>query len=146
MLQSLKVGQKGQALVYIANAVPSGSGLQNLGLQGLNLPVENRLLEVENIGGGGSPNASTFVTVRGSSGFDMFQLIGRNLKLDATYVVEARRADYNSGSKAIPLADFVASTPAAGGCATTPQVLAFFKFFGVYDIDSLVLREVGAAK
>ena len=146
VLDTVKVGQEGQALVYVANAVPTGTGTQNLGTQGLNLQVENRLFDVQNLPGTLPGNAtgppSALLTVRAASGLDMFQLIGRNLKLNGTYVAEARLNQGLGGSQPIPLVQFVASTPAAGGCATAPQVLAFFKFFGVYDIESVIVRQL----
>jgi len=40
-VDTLPTGQEGQALVYVAGAVPQGPGTQNLGRQGLDQPVRN---------------------------------------------------------------------------------------------------------
>lgn len=140
ILHTLDVGQEGQALVYVSNAVPSGNGTQNLGTQGLaGAPAVNKLVAVN--GSASHPNATALVTVRPEVGLDMFQVIGRNLRLNATYEVSAAcRAC--SGVK-IPLLEFTAAVPTPGEarCATAPQVLGFFKFNGVYDVDSLEVYE-----
>lgn len=45
--KTVKVGQEGQALVYVANAVPTGNGTQNLGTQGLTeSPATNKLVSM----------------------------------------------------------------------------------------------------
>lgn len=146
VVRTVGVGQEGQALVYVSNAVPEGGGAQNLGTQGLvsgGSAVLNRVVEVVDGGGGdnSSSSPSALVTVRPAVGLDMFQDIGRNLRLNATYEVSA--ACGRCGGVRIPLLDFVASMPIPGqaGCATAPQVLGFFKFDGVYDVDSLQVRE-----
>ncbi|KAL7934673.1 hypothetical protein V8C35DRAFT_301555 [Trichoderma chlorosporum] len=64
----------------------------------------------------------------------MFQVIGRNLAFNRTYTVSAKVSDV-----LIPLVDFNATAPMGDGCGTAPQVLSFFKFIGVYDIDDLEL-------
>jgi len=137
--KTVNVGQEGQALIYVANAVPTGNGMQNLGRQGLfTKPAFNTLIDVGKLG---EPAGSALITVRPQQGLDMFQLIGRNLKLNATYTASA--ACVNCGGFRIPLLDFVAGTPTMTGCGSAPQVLGFFKFFGVYDPDSLQVYESG---
>ena len=137
ILDTLNVGQEGQALIYVANAVTSGNGTQNLGRQGLNGPAANKLVQVQ-----GHPDASALITVRPEVGLDMFQVIGRQMKLNATYEVSAACTRCN-GTK-IPLVSFTASMqiPLEPGCGSAPQVLGFFKFNGVYDIDSLEAYEI----
>lgn len=148
VVRTVGVGQEGQALVYVANAVPDeggDGGSENLGRQGLvgggGSAVLNRVVEVDGGNGDNSSSPSALVTVRPAVGLDMFQVIGRNLRLNATYEVSA--ACGRCGGVRIPLLDFVASMPIPGqaGCATAPQVLGFFKFDGVYDADSLQVRE-----
>ncbi|KAL7793728.1 nitrous oxide reductase [Trichoderma ceciliae] len=142
--KTINVGQEGQALIYVSGAVAAASsgkqnlGTQNLGRQGLfNKPALNKLLTEA---GSSSSNSSAMsppsclVTVRPEVGLDMVQVIGRNLMFNTTYTVSATISD-----TLIPLVDFNATAPMGNGCGTAPQVLAFFKFLGVYDIDSLVM-------
>jgi len=46
----------------------------------------------------------------------------------------------------VPLLEFNATTPMEGteGCGGAPQVLAFFKFLGVYGLGSVQIQEVEA--
>ena len=138
IVHTLQVGQEGQALIYVSNAVTSGNGTQNLGKQGLLGSVTNKLIGV----GGSRANASALITIRPEVGLDMFQVIGRNLKLNATYEVRAACLECN-GTK-IPLLRFSASTQVRNepGCGSAPQVLGFFRFSGVYDVDSLEAYEI----
>jgi hypothetical protein len=139
--KTVHIGQEGQALVYVAGAVPEGSGdgSQNLGRQGLSRhrPL-NKLLVAETHSDNVTPTA--LVTVRRQAGLDMFQVIGRGLKLNTTYTVSA--SCLQCKGVRIPLVEFSASTPSGPGCGTAPQVLAFFKFIGVYSMESLKLVEV----
>ncbi|GME38762.1 Nitrous oxide reductase [Neofusicoccum parvum] len=139
VVRTLRVGQEGQALIYVSGAVPAGAdATRNLGAQGLDgrAPVVNKVVRV-----GARANASALVTVRPAVGLDMFQVVGRSLRLNATYEVSA--ACVGCGGVRIPLLEFTASMPVPGedGCATAPQVLGFFKFNGVYDVDSLQVCE-----
>ncbi|KAH8883102.1 40-residue YVTN family beta-propeller repeat protein [Thozetella sp. PMI_491] len=137
VVDTVYVGQEGQALIYVADAVPSGSGTQNLGVQGLmGKAAFNKLLSVE---GNHSADATALITIRPEQGLDMFQVIGRNLKLNATYTASASCLGCN-GVK-IPLVDFSASQATTAGCGNAPQVLAFFKFNGVYDAETLEISE-----
>ncbi|KZT54126.1 putative isomerase YbhE [Calocera cornea HHB12733] len=129
---TMNVGQEGQALIYVAGAVTSGNGTQNLGTQGLNKQSANVLVDVasSNI----NVTSSALITVRGLSGLDMFQVIGRAMKANATYTASAV---HSASGVRIPLVDFSPTMPFPGGCETAPQVLAFFKFFNVYDVSSI---------
>jgi YVTN family beta-propeller protein len=144
VIATLNVGQEGQALVYVSNAVPLGSsGTQRLGTQGLTgAPAENVLLPVRRARGA-LPDGAALLTVRRLPGVDMVQIIGRALTLNATYDVSAV-CSACAGAPRVPLLDFKASVPMEGGmhgCATAPQVLAFFKFLGVYDLGSVAVTE-----
>ncbi|KAF2734491.1 hypothetical protein EJ04DRAFT_493411 [Polyplosphaeria fusca] len=137
--KTINVGQEGQALVYVAQAVPEGHGpgTQNLGHQGLfPRPALNRILTGERTD---NMTSTALVTVRSQQGLDMFQVIGRDLKLNTTYTISGSCLQCNG--RQIPLVDFTASVPTGMGCGSAPQVLAFFKFNGVYDINSLQLVE-----
>jgi YVTN family beta-propeller protein len=132
---TLPIGQESQALIYVPNAVPSGSGLQNLGTQGLGKRVENRLLPVTN-----SSESSALVTVRALDGLDMVQVIGRKLEVNGTYVVTAE----GSGGARLQVVSFVASMldKENPGCAVAPQVLSFLPFFVNYELESVEIEKV----
>lgn len=120
---TLRVGQEGQALVYVAGAVPTGSGTQNLTRQGLDQPVLNADAAVS------GPGRMT-VTVRSVKGLDMVQVQGSGLTPGATYTAYARHDE-----ERLPLLSFRAD--ATGAVA---QALAFVKFLGVYDIASVEVQ------
>ncbi|KQU69688.1 hypothetical protein ASD62_03255 [Phycicoccus sp. Root563] len=123
---TLRVGQEGQALVYVAGAVPSGPGTQHLTRQGLDQPVRNADAAVAGPG-------KVAVTVRAVAGLDMVQLQGSGLTPNTTYTASARHAD-----DLIPLLSFTADATGA-----LPQALAFVKFLGVYDVTSVQVRPAG---
>ncbi|KAF2476597.1 uncharacterized protein BDR25DRAFT_322011 [Lindgomyces ingoldianus] len=87
--------------------------------QGLQCKAENKLLVVEVSDRGGDVTASALVTIRPAVRLDMFQIIGRNLKLNTTYTVGG-----NVGNPRV---------------RSAPQVLGFFKFKGIYGVDSIKL-------
>lgn len=137
VVETLTVGQEGQALIYVAGAVPTGNGTQNLVTQGLTgKPATNKVISIQ---GNHSEETTALITIRPEQGLDMFQIIGRNLKLNTTYTARASCLSCN-GIK-IPLVDFSASQRVTDGCGNAPQVLAFFKFNGVYDTETLEIIE-----
>ncbi|ATY59192.1 40-residue YVTN family beta-propeller repeat [Cordyceps militaris] len=148
VVRTLNVGQEGQALVYVAGAVPHGNGTANLGRQGLqDAPAANKIITLrahKGHKGHKGPTPSALVTVRKQGGLDMVQVIGRDLRLNTTYTVSA--ACLRCGGHRIPLVDFAPTVPTQGtaGCGTAPQVLVFVKFFGVYGLESLTLTEAAA--
>lgn len=131
VLSTLRVGQEGQSLVYVAGAVTSGDGTQNLGRQGLGYKVENKVIPV-----GGTVNGSALVTVHAVEGLDMVQFISNGLKENTTYIASA--SCYACNGTQVPLLRF-SGKPSAKGCAVAPQVLGFVQFFGVYDMDSVTV-------
>ncbi|KAF2796062.1 hypothetical protein K505DRAFT_238554, partial [Melanomma pulvis-pyrius CBS 109.77] len=146
IIKTLSVGQEGQGLIYVSNAVPTGPGTQALGTQGLNpkLPPQNILVAITT----STPTpketkkepATALINIRQVAGLDMVKVIGRNLKLNTTYTVTADSKKY--GAKGLPLLDFKASTMSPSGCeGGAPQVLAFFKFDGVFEPGSLNVVE-----
>jgi DNA-binding beta-propeller fold protein YncE len=141
IVKTVKVGQEGQALVYVADAVTSGNGTQNLGTQGLlsELPY-NKLVNIQS-SNSSYTNATALITVRHEAGLDMFQVIGRDLKLNTTYTASASCLGCNGAQ--VPLVNFTASSSGGMGmdCGVAPQVLAFFSFFGVYDENTLQVTE-----
>lgn len=139
VIETLPIGQEGQALIYVANAVPTGSGTANLGRQGLGAQTANKLVPVSGNHTNGS--ATALITVRQEPGLDMFQVIGRNLRTNASYTASA--GCYGCGGTRIPLLSFIA-TKTPTGCGGAPQVLGFFKWFGVYDMNTVEVKEDSA--
>ncbi|GIZ48308.1 hypothetical protein CKM354_001137500 [Cercospora kikuchii] len=145
VVDTFSVGQEGQALIYVSNAIPSDDAAsqeasrERLGKQGLGMRVESLLLPVE--GNNTKAIANAQVTIRQTSGLDMFQVIGRNLLLNGTYTVSAKCKACDQKSPRTPLVSFNASMPTASGCGSAPQVLAFFRFFDTYDLKTIVVRE-----
>ncbi len=124
VVDTLRTGQEGQALVYVAGAVTSGTGVQHLRRQGLGLRVQNTQAVVEQ-----SPGTAA-VTVRQVAGTDMVQVEAKGLTPKTTYTAYGRR-----DGKLVPLLSFRSNEK--GG---VPQALAFVRFFGIYDVDDITLR------
>lgn len=135
ILHTMEVGQEGQALIYVAGAVPSGPGTQNLGRQGLGNKIENRVFPIASSG-----NASALLTVREVAGLDMVQFIGRHLDGNTTYLASA--SCYSCKGVSIPLLKFHGTYPIGMGCTSAGQVLGFMLFLGVYDIDTVTVKPV----
>ncbi|KAK1808394.1 hypothetical protein LTR12_017243 [Friedmanniomyces endolithicus] len=145
VIDTLHVGQEGQALVYVAGAVPASTNAStytaHLGHQGLSRRVENVLIPVvSNTSPTTATNGSALITIRALPGLDMLQIIGRHLQANVTYVVSASPTGYG-GDKTpaevrIPLVEFNATLPDPIGCEVAPQVLGFMKVFGVYGLNT----------
>ena len=144
VVQTLGVGQEGQAVIYVSDAVPSGPGTEGLGAQGLTAaPALNKLVPVQSRDGSYC-NGEALITVRPLPGVDEFQLIGRNLRPGGKYTASAVCTACGPSSPRLPLVDFVAETAqheSMPGCAGAPQVLSFQKFIGVYDLGSVQVKE-----
>ncbi|TJZ77924.1 hypothetical protein FCG67_12790 [Rhodococcus oryzae] len=126
IVTTLRTGQEGQAVVYVAGAVLGGPGTANLTRQGLNLPVQNVTPALV------GPGSSSLI-VRAVDGLDMVQLSGRGMSANTRYTVYATHAGLQN-----PLMSF--TTDQNGD---KPQVLAFVQFLGVYDINSVTVRPSG---
>jgi len=116
VIATLRIGQEPQALVYVANAVPTGDGTANLTQQGLNKQVINQKVDVP----GGTGTAAA--TVRQVQGVDMINVRGRQLPPKTTFTVYATK-----GNLTIPLTDLVSDATGTG------EALAFTKFFGTFE-------------
>ncbi|KIX98043.1 uncharacterized protein Z520_06122 [Fonsecaea multimorphosa CBS 102226] len=149
---TLNVGQEGQALIYVANAVPQGDGTANLGTQGLSPTAAlNKIVDIITPklqpGSGeammpmpaSNKTPTALVTIRSLGGLDMVQVIGRNIKLNTSYTMSATCQQCNGGQ--VPLLSFNATMKSPDGCGTAPQVLSFFKWYGVWDLESIQISE-----
>ena len=151
-----RVGQEGQALVYVSGAVPEGGSASDggaaatqplmLGMQGIKQqPPLNARIAVTALPGA-PEGGEALLTVRALNGLDMIQLIGRRLRFNATYTFSAQLtaelAACPRRRPRVPLLDFTPTKQEPEGCATAPQVLAFIKWFGVYDADTARIEEL----
>ncbi|OQU99713.1 hypothetical protein CLAIMM_05309 [Cladophialophora immunda] len=149
--KTLNVGQEGQALIYVANAVPEGDGTANLGTQGLSSTAAlNKIVDVTQSPGSASMSTmmmtpasnktpTALVTIRSLGGLDMVQVIGRDLRLNGSYTMSATCQQCNGGQ--VPLLSFNATMKSPDGCGSAPQVLSFFKWYGVWDLESVQIAE-----
>ncbi|MDV6278879.1 hypothetical protein R3Q06_36620, partial [Rhodococcus erythropolis] len=80
IITTLRTGQEGQAVVYVAGAVPSGPGTANLTQQGLNLPIQNVTPALE------GPGSSDLI-VRAVDGLDMVKFSGSGMTATTRYTV-----------------------------------------------------------
>ena len=118
VIKSLHVGQDPMALVYVANAVPHGSGRRGLTRQGLRRQVENIAVEIRSLPGKAS------LSVRQVGGSDQLVFNARGLPPKESVTLSGVRAD----GKTIPL--FTVTTTAAGD---VDQALSYTDFINVYD-------------
>jgi YVTN family beta-propeller protein len=128
VIDTLRVGQDPMALVYVANAVPAGSGRRGLSHQGLGEPVQTLPAPVE-----GTSGRAT-LTVRRLSDIDQLVLNATGVRPRMTLTVEGMRPD----GTAAPL--FSVQASARG---TIEQKLAYTDFFGLYGQVSLVPAKPG---
>lgn len=119
VVSTLKVGQDPQALVYVAGAVPRGTGTARLTRQGLGRRVQTLAAEVRGGGAGGKAK----VTVREVDALDELDFTASGLPPKATFTAFGVRGD-----RSAPLRDV--TTDAEGGI---DEALAFADFFDAYD-------------
>lgn len=116
-------GQESQALVYVANAVPTGTGTAGLTSQGLHKKVINTAAEL----GGHAGKAQ--VTVRQLDTLDMVQVEASGLTPSTSYTLYGR-----TGASNTKLLSFMSDAK-----GKQPQALGFTYFFGVYDAHHILL-------
>lgn len=117
VIDTIANGQDSQALVYVANAVPTGSGTANLTNQGLNQRVATMPALLQGIAAGSAEGA-----VRALKGADMVEVAAAGLLPNSGYTVSG-----NHNGELIPLFTFTTDEKGA-----EPEAIAFLKFFGVY--------------
>lgn len=86
VINTIKAGQDGQALVYVANAVPVGNGREGLTMQNVALAIQELKLMVS---GGGKAT----VVLRGLVGVDSVEVSAEELQSGAKYNVFAVKSD-----------------------------------------------------
>lgn len=132
VIETLRVGQDPQALVYVAGAVPAGErGTANLTRQGLGSRIENFQVVVR----GAAQGATAAASVRAVEGLEEIDLTARGLPPNTTFILYAQGSEADTET---PQALMNVTTDERGG---VPEALAFAKFFGLYD--QLVLLPEG---
>jgi YVTN family beta-propeller protein len=131
VIKTLHIGQDPMALVYVANAVPQGSGRQGLARQGLNRPVENLAVRTQGVRGAAS------VTVRQLGDTDQLVFNARGLPPKRNFTLSGVRPD----GATIPL--FTVTANASGD---VDQALSYTDFMSVYDHAVLTPARPGAAR
>lgn len=120
IIQTLRVGQDPQALVYVSNAVPEGSdGKTNLSRQGLGKRVENLKIEVRGVAGDASGNAN----IREVKDLEEVDIAVRGLPPRQDFTAYA-----SDGQHTAAIVDVTSDEQ-----GVVPEALAFFKFFDNYD-------------
>lgn len=119
VIETLRIGQDPQALVYVAGAVPEGQdGAANLTRQGLDGRVENLAITIPDVDGAkGSAN------VRSLDGLDEIDITASGLAPDTTYTVFGTSGETHRALRSV-------TSNARGG---VDEALAFAAFFGSYD-------------
>jgi YVTN family beta-propeller protein len=114
VINTLKIGQDPQALVYVAGADPGGSGQSNLTQQGLGKRVENFEVEV-----GGVESGSGTAQVREVMGLEEIDVAARDPPANQMLTVYA-----SDGINEVAIMDATSN-----GEGMIPEALAFTKFF-----------------
>ena len=119
VIATLHVGEGSQALVYVADAVPQGAGMQGLTRQGLDKRIMNLKTPVRGTAG------MAEVSINGADGLDQIDVAAAKLPPGALFTVYGVLA--SDTRIKVPLMDITA-TPEG----KVEDALAFTKFFGVY--------------
>ncbi|HEV3100693.1 MAG TPA: YncE family protein [Candidatus Udaeobacter sp.] len=111
VIANIPIGQTTQALVYVPNAVPSGSGAENLMPLGAAANTARLRLEA---GGTTLPEAEASVAVNSLGLLDLVQIAARGLPPQAQYQVYLAEADQSPFGKLEPLAVLKTNPDGAG--------------------------------
>jgi 40-residue YVTN family beta-propeller repeat len=111
VIANIPIGQTTQALVYVPNAVPSGSGTQNL--MPLGVAANTARLHLE-AGGLGLPDAQASVAVNSLGLLDLIQIAARGLAPQMQYQVYLAESKQSPFGKLEPLAILKTNPDGAG--------------------------------
>lgn len=125
VIQTIKIGQMPQALVYVANAVPSGDGRAGLTMQNVGLRVEEQKTI---IAGGGEAT----IVLRELVGVDSVDVTAEGLTPNAKYNVFAVKPD---GTRLL-IGDFKADEKGKG--SVNPQLKFFDAGFTRVEVQSAI--------
>jgi YVTN family beta-propeller protein len=124
VINTLKVGQDPQALVYVAGADPEGGGRSNLTQQGISKRIENFDLEVRGVESG-----SGTASIREVMGLEEIDVAANGLPANQAFTVYA-----SDGENEVALMEATSN-----GEGMIPEALAFTKFFD-NDYDRVILE------
>src|SRR5215813_6616476 len=111
VIASIPIGQTTQALVYVPNAVPSGSGAENL--MPLGVAANTARLHLE-AGGTELPEAQASVAVNSLGLLDLVQIAAKGLARKASYQVYLADSNKSPFGKLEPLAVLKTNPDGAG--------------------------------
>src|SRR2546421_2366489 len=111
VIANIPIGQTTQALVYVPNAVPNGSGTENLTPLGLAANTARLHLEA---GGATSPKADASVAVDSLGLLDLIQIAAKGLAPQTTYQVYLAESNQSPFGKLEPLAVVKTNPDGAG--------------------------------
>jgi YVTN family beta-propeller protein len=114
----IAIGQAPQALVFVANAVPSGTGMENLGRQNVGLRIERRALNVP-----GAPAAGGKVVIRTLGPLEVVDIGVRGAPANAMFDAYAVQNPAVPYGRAVKLAHLMTR---ADGTAEAAAQLEFF--------------------
>jgi len=127
VINTLRVGQDPQALVYVAGTgADEGDGESNLTQQGIGKRIENIDLEVR---GEGNPSGSGTASAREVMGLDEIDVAASELPANQAFTVYA-----SDGENEVALMEAMSN-----GEGMIPEALAFTKFFD-NDYDQVILE------
>jgi YVTN family beta-propeller protein len=101
VIARIPIGQTTQALVYVPNAVPTGSGTENLMAPGVAANTARLLLEA---GGNALPDAQASVAVNSLGLLDLVQIAANRLAPETSYQVYLAESNRPPFGKLEPLA------------------------------------------
>ncbi len=129
VIANIPIGQTTQALVYVPNAVPSGSGTENL--MPLGVAANTARLHLE-AGGTALPDAQASVAVNSLGLLDLIQIAARGLSPRTQYQVYLAESNRSPFGKLEPLAVLKTNPDGAG----IVQAIGPLKFVGGKDPNS----------
>jgi YVTN family beta-propeller protein len=111
VIANIPIGQTTQALVYVPNAVPNGTGAENLAPLGLAGNTARLYLQP---GGTGLPDAQASAAVNSLGLLDLVQIAARGLTPKSQYQVYLAESDHAPYGKLEPLAVMKTNPDGAG--------------------------------
>jgi len=129
VIANIPIGQTTQALVYVPNAVPSGSGTENL--MPLGVAANTARLHLE-AGGTALPDAQASVAVNSLGLLDLIQIAARGLSPRMQYQVYLAESNRSPFGKLEPVAVLKTNPDGAG----IVQAIGPLKFVGGKDPNS----------
>ena len=157
VIANIPIGQTTQALVYVPNAVPNGSGAENLSPLGEAANTARLHLQA---GGSALPDAQASVAVNSLGLVDLLQIAAEGLTPKSQYQVYLAESDHAPFGKLEPLAVLKTNPDGAGivqaigplkslsvgaGAAASMPSHRFLIVSELNDLSQVVLRQASAS-